>query len=398
MDIKFNLFNKRPFFVNSLEILQDFYSPIISFKTVTLYIYFENLIKSNVKEIQLSKLEEDTKFDSKDIFFMRRTLESIGLISTYKINDEEFNIVLNGVSDPYSFFNSPMLNELLRTCVDKNKIVELKKKYLLDDKIDFNNDISAKFEDSFKLDSKDKVFKITGINDDIHSNFDINLLKKNIKERSQINVNYISDKEYENIKTLAVLFGYDEKTCAELTIDSFDYSMKIGEKINFDFMKSRMKSEINFNKVFTKKENKKIKINSETELANKINEYENISCRELLKRRQNGVEPVSADLNLIEDLRLNMGLNDSVINCLLDYVLTTKDGELPRALVKKIASTLVRKNIKNSLECYTYLYKKEAKPVENKGKIDQKQETKAIEEVKVQKEDDDEDIYNIFGD
>ena len=174
--------------------------------------------------------------------------------------------------------------------------------------------------------------------------------------------------------------------------------MKIGEKINFDFMKSRMKSEINFNKVFTKKENKKIKINSETELANKINEYENISCRELLKRRQNGVEPVSADLNLIEDLRLNMGLNDSVINCLLDYVLTTKDGELPRALVKKIASTLVRKNIKNSLDCYTYLYKKKTKPVENKIKIDQKQETKVAEEVKVQKEDDDEDIYNIFGD
>ena len=151
MDIKFNLFNKRPFFVNSLEILQDFYSPIISFKTVTLYIYFENLIKSNVREIQLSKLEDDTKFDSKDIFFMRRTLESIGLISTYKINDEEYNIVLNGISDPYSFFNSPMLNELLKTCVDKNKIVELKKKYLLDDKIDFNNDISAKFEDSFKI-------------------------------------------------------------------------------------------------------------------------------------------------------------------------------------------------------------------------------------------------------
>lgn len=397
--MKFNLFNKRPFFVNSLEILQDFYAPIISFKTVTLYLYLENLIKSNVKSIDLDKLCIDTKFDSKDIFFMRRTLESIGLISTYKVNELEYNIVLNGVIDPYSFFKSDILTELLSSCINKEKVLELKKKYLVEENIDLKNDISAKFEDSFKINSNSNKFEITGINDDIQSNFDINLLKKYIKEKSQINVNYISEEEYKNIKTLATLFGYDEKVTAELTIDSFDYSMKVGEKINFDFLKNRMKTEINFNKVFTKKENKKVKINSETELANKINEYENISCRELLKRRQNGVEPVGADLNLIEDLRLNMGLNDSVINCLLDFVLITKDGELPKALVKKIASTLVRKNIKNSLECYTYLYKKQP----NKKVEEKKVEETKLSEIKGNNniefnEDDDEDIYNIFGD
>lgn len=390
---------EKPIYTNSFDILMDLYSPIIGQKSVFLYTYFENLIKEKRTRMNIDELYKNCNISSKDFLFIRRNLESIGLIKTYTDIKNDYYIVLKGVIDPLNFFKSSLLTNLLLTCIDENQFNKLKEKYLIEDKIKDLNDISAKFEDSFTL-KKGKDYKIVVDNSlNVSTNFDINSLKKNITKKSQINSDYISDIELNKITNLATLYGIDEKSMAEIVIDSYDFSNKIGERINFDYLNKRIKAELSYKKVFNKKNDTKIKINSQTELANLINKYENTAPRVYLKEKQNGVEPVGSELNLLYDLQSNIGLNNGVINCLIDYILKEKDGELPKEYVKKIAVTLVRKNITNSLDAYTYLNKKNTfKTVkENDIKTIKEKEVKTtkVDEVLV---DDNEEYDNPFGD
>ena len=118
-------------------------------------------------------------------------------------------------------------------------------------------------------------------------------------------------------------------------------------------------------KIYLVYSTKKIKINSDTEFANLINKYESTSPRIFLKEKQNGIEVVRSDLNLLLTLKNNLSLSNGVINCLIDYCLKTKNGELNSDYVLKIAATLIRKNITNSLDCYNYFYNKKIEKVKN---------------------------------
>ena len=144
-----------------------------------------------------------------------------------------------------------------------------------------------------------------------------------------------------------------------------------------------IKKEISFHKVFKNNNNKKIKINSDTEFANLINKYESTSPRIFLKEKQNGIEVVRSDLNLLLTLKNNLSLSNGVINCLVDYCLKTKNGELNSDYVLKIAATLIRKNITNSLDCYNYFYNKKIEKVKNINEEQKNKEDKNIENDKI---------------
>lgn len=73
--------------------------------------------------------------------------------------------------------------------------------------------------------------------------------------------------------------------------------------------------------------------------------FENISPYELLKSKNNGVEPTKRDLILAEDLIINYGLKPGVTNVLIDYILKTNNNKLTRSLAETIAGQWQRLKI-----------------------------------------------------
>lgn len=75
-----------------------------------------------------------------------------------------------------------------------------------------------------------------------------------------------------------------------------------------------------------------------------------------LQSKQHGISVSAADKRLIEYLLLEMKLPPEVVNVLIDYALTQNDMRLSRPYVEKIASTLVRLQVKNKEEARDALY------------------------------------------
>ena len=73
--------------------------------------------------------------------------------------------------------------------------------------------------------------------------------------------------------------------------------------------------------------------------------FENISPYELLKSKNDGIEPTKRDLVLAEDLIITYGLKPGVANVLIDYILKTNNNKLTRSLAETIAGQWQRLKI-----------------------------------------------------
>ena len=62
-------------------------------------------------------------------------------------------------------------------------------------------------------------------------------------------------------------------------------------------------------------------------------------------------------MRLIDDLSSKFNLNNSVINALIDYILTNCDNVLSRAYAEKVAASLAREGVTTTLDAMNYLRK-----------------------------------------
>lgn len=382
MEKKIYLYNINPFYINSYSILVDFYMPIISNQAISLYYYLENKIKENIKVITIDNVIDETKFDSSKLLLIRKYLEAIELIKTYIDENEDIHIVLYGVKSPYELLTNIKFKSLIESIKSKEEIEKLEEKYNLN--LDFNSkyrDISASFNECFNLSIKNDESIIEpklALSKD--NEFKEKLIKC-FKKNSNIDVDKcLSGENIKKLYDISSLFGLNEDEITYYAIRFYDPFLP--SNFDFDKMIVNIKKEISFHKVFKNNDNnKKIKINSDTEFANLINKYESTSPRIFLKEKQNGIEVVKSELNLLLTLKENLQLSNGVINCLIDYCLKNKNGELNNDYVLKIAATLIRKNITNSLDCYNYFYgKKKKKTQEEVKEVKNKEEKTKLDD------------------
>ena len=76
-----------------------------------------------------------------------------------------------------------------------------------------------------------------------------------------------------------------------------------------------------------------------------------------LKLLQNNTTPANADLNIVNELSLNYGFSNGVINAIVDYVLHKNKNILSKNYCEKIASSLARENISVTVDAMNYLNK-----------------------------------------
>lgn len=356
-----------------LEFLYTLYLPLIGYKAVFLYEYLNNFIRSKKESIYLEDLINETTMNTQDFFFERKMLESIGLIEFYQKDDLNYLILIKGIKSPKNFFADLIFKGLLINKIGEKKAQELMSRYKIDADLKGYKKITSSIRDNFLVEFDPSYLNVgediklmSNNTGDITDNFKDSVFFKCLEEKSNINSKNITTEELKQIHDCGVVFGLDEKTMALLTIDSFDPSETKGNKVNINQLYERAKKEVlltkSYNKRFKKAE--KVNISSDTDIAKKIRYYQSISPRDLLKERQNGVEPVSSDLNIIAYLQANMGLSVAVINVILDYTLDRLNNVLDRNYIEKIAASLLRNKCDNALDALNYLYGKNKKKKE----------------------------------
>lgn len=344
---------------DSLTFMMELYLPIIGKDATFLYLFLMNFLLHNDNKVLISDLIVLTRMTRQEFLLSRKSLESIGLISTFEKNDDpNVLLIINDPETPKNFFNNIVYKGLFINSTSKAEYERLCKKYSA--KIDVNGykDVSARINDTFKinfdsdeLNLSDDVELIGRNKGTLKDNFSEVKLINYIKNNSQFTAGSFSDDEIKNMHRVATLYGLSESSIGELVIKSSNIRNKIGQKLDLELLRSN--AEI-YTKTFSldsfKKIHKKSTIaGSTSDIAKRIEYYENTSPREFLMSKQNNVELVASDKRIIDSLAFNFHFSNGMINALLDYIMTIKNGDLNRNYVEKVASNLLRKHVTDTL-------------------------------------------------
>jgi len=355
--------------------LLNLYLPLIGYKASFIYLLFVNEYYSNKKEGNISYLINKTSLTMSDLLMNKKSLESVGLLRTLE-KDNHYVFVLQSVLSPNDFFDDPVLKGLFVNKVGKDEALKIMKLYEIDD-VDFSKyvDITAGVKESFEINFSSNDVNLNNncemltINKNIiKDSFDDTILIEYIATKSHIDIKELTTEDIKEMHRLGVLYGLSEKIMGFILIDAYNASLPINHKIDYGFCNKRCKLEVSKYKAYNQKNQKTI-ISSNTDIANTINGYEETSPRIFLKNKQNGVEPVLADLNIIDFLSQNMGLSNGIINVILEYTLEKLDCTLNKKYVEKVAAAMKRKGIASALGAYNYLFGNKEAAKENTKKI-----------------------------
>lgn len=352
------------------KILANLYQPIIGY--TALAVYFTLLSEAENQKINAiishEALFKRMMINAKDFVEARHILEATGLMKTY-LNDMKGNklyeYVLYAPKTPKLFFDNTLLYGMFLKNVGETEANKIKALYQID-KEPIGQDISASFMEVFSPDFDDPIFRkamdststdvLTRQSAKMNSGFSYEKFFEALSKTSQIKSEAFSKKDMKEIERLALLYGVNEESAAEGVSVLYDQFAPKDKRISFEELANRFAEETDY-RYLSKGGRKYVngKVSSQNDLANKINIMESVSPKKYLSILQNGSIPASADLKLINDLSIKFRLANSVINAIIDYVLTTNDNILSRSLAEKIAGSLARENIQTTIDAMDYL-------------------------------------------
>ncbi len=344
---------------DSLSFMMELYLPIIGSNATFLYLFLMNQILLGETNFIISDLEVKSRLTRQEFLLAKKSLESIGLLATFeKSTNPTVLLVVSDPETPKNFFNNVVLKGLFVNATSEQEFHKVLDKYSLNINLDGYQDVSASITDSFKIEfSMEEI----NLNNDVQlvgrnkgnfkDNFSNIKLNNYLKKNSQLKASSFSDEELENIRRISTLYGINEDVCGELVLKSVDITQKIGSKLDLAALRKNVQTYVKtFNVDAMKAFQTKSEItNSTSDVANRINFYENTSPRNFIKSKQNNIELVSSDKKIIDYLAFDMHFTDGMINALLDYVMKIKNGDLNKNYILKIASNLIRGGAKDTL-------------------------------------------------
>lgn len=338
-----------------LTYFKDYYLPIVGGKAFLLYISFKNMLNQKISENNLISLLSLSKTD---FLYARQILEGIGLISTFK-NNNNFLILLNPVLPPSVFFNKKHLCSALLTSLDNNqkeydKIVE---KYKVKYELSNYENVSASFLDIYNIEMKkedNNNYRISLKSDNSENNFSFSIFLKELKKNSQITPKMLKDSDQEKIEYLANLYGVNELEMARY-ITIFYNLLEKEHPINYndleqEIIKNSTISQIKFNNIDNNK-TKKIKSNNEL-----IKYYQSISPLNFLRETLNGKEPSNFEKNIIMMLSNTYHFSSDMIVAILDYALKKDKNRLFKNNIESYSDALIRNGVNDIYTLLENLY------------------------------------------
>ena len=398
------------------ETLANLYQPIIGFTAFALYLTL--LSEANNQKISSFSSHKTIfsrmKIQTGEFVDARKALEAVGLLKTYleKAGETKFyHYQLFSPKTPKKFFDDALLYGLLIKEIGEQEANKLKSLYKVNSDDESGEEISASFAEVFRPDFDDPAFMAAFENKPsslgrrtahITSEFNYEKFFDALKNISLIKEEAFSKKDMKEIERLAMLNDINEETAANLILKIYDAHQGKGKHVDYKQLAKLFQEEGNYNTLTHKITKKQANTNSgTTDLAVKINFMETVSPKRFLSAIANGTKPALSDLRLVDDLSKNYNLPNSVINPLIDFVLSTNNNILSRALTEKIAASLAREGITTTIDTMEYLNNSTSKTATKSSfnKFSKKVEETPISQEKVEKvEEDDFNWEEMFED
>ena len=372
----YNVINKN--FITDLDksTVLDLYQPIIGSIAVSLYFnLLSNLEKNEVisNDLSFNDLMKKMKVSLNDISMALEKLEAIGLVETYR-NDNNYIFNIFNALLPNEFLNNPLLNMALYNNLGK----ELYDKVVLTYKLpkislkDYEN-ISHCFDEVFKSSPTNLYI----VNEDIKSkitnklrftDYDFDLL---ISGTMGIDLKkWLTESNKELINSLSVLYDIDVLNMQNIIMSS------IGDKgiIDKELLRKNCRNYYQFEQdgslptIIYKSQPKYLKNTNNLEESKRdkmIYVFENVNPYYFLKSKYKDGKVTTRDLKLLEDLLVDLKLNPGVVNVLIDYVLKINDQKLNKSYIEAIAGHWKRLGIKTVKEAMSVCEKEHSK-IKNK--------------------------------
>ncbi len=334
--------------------LQLLYQPVIGFQAVSLYLFLQQESFLSMPSLH-SRLTKCTGMTLSMIEQSLIKLEAIGLLKTYRKQESQITYIyqLQLPISPKRFYDHQILNVMLLKRLPKEEYQKTKSLFL-QQSINKENckEITSSFNEVFDLNQlsnqQSVVSNDTVVGESINSienEYDMELFYKGLQSL-QINKSLFTKKDITLIQQTGTLYRINALDMQVLVKDNIinnaldhqhfindcrnHYSLKMPEKIKevYTIHPSIHKSQSNDQKE-----------------QEHISYLENISPYRLLKDKFGGKEPLKRDLQLVESMLIQLGLEAGVVNVLLEYTLAKCDGALQRSFMEFHGGKWKRKKI-----------------------------------------------------
>lgn len=342
----------------------NLYSPIIGSAAVALYFtLWQDLERKENSDTKYNHhhLMTTLKLGLEPITNARRSLESMGLLRSYfkpgDINDYYYEIY--SPLAPNEFFNHPIYSVVLYNNIGSaeynNILTYYKNKSSVPkdyEEITTSLDVNFKSINSANLPVESDIAETKTISSTVDESYiDFALLISSLPK------DLISEKAFNKrtralINSLAFVYDLDTLKMCELL------RMVINENgvIDKDSLRLNARKYYQFNNrgalptliYRTQPEHLKSPEGDMSNRGKMLYIFENTSPYDFLRSKYHGTEPTARDLKLLEHLAIDLEMEPSVINVLIDYVLKSNDNKLTSAYVETIAGQWKRMNIKTA--------------------------------------------------
>lgn len=347
--------------------LLDFYAPILSLKTIGIYLALRNEAGEGNKPFSSFYLHHQVS--EGDFFSSLEGLEAIGLVKTYFLKKSEWNsfsFVLYSPRSPQGFLSNELLSGTLIRFTSEEYVLSLQKKYALSPLPEGYQDVSKKFMDQFQLDMSGNLYLSLSTNNPLAGRkcpsislyFDKKkFLNKMKEERPSFQENTLSKAEHIRIARYASLYAFDEETMASFLLSSrnvCNMSKEYGSRVDFHALE-KLCMDNDTHEYLRRKAGKASEIHGESGVATVIRAMDSMNSVDFLTLLQKGGKPAESDLRIINTLVVEMGLPENVTNALIFHVLKIHNNVLSSTYVEKLGASLVREGVETALDALNYL-------------------------------------------
>ncbi len=336
------------------------YQPLIGVQAFTLYLVFNSLLERSSLSSNLlldhKMILKMTNMTLEEFYQARIKLEAIDLLTTYQKNNHYIYLLKIPLTSK-QFLKDGSLSVYLESKIEKDsfyKLVDFFKITTIDKKA--YTDITKKFDDVFKSDLKGNFFDIDeyllgrkpnkSIQVSTHQfNYDSFVGGLSRKTIDKVRIN--NPKFKKTIINLAYTYGFNEETMRGIYLNSitapeFDYAVLSRKaREHYNFLNKNIPPVLD------------TVIQSEEE--KKYSKIRNMSAESII-RNITGMVPIAMDLNNIQSFYNDSELDRGILNCILMYVLQTKDGAVPGLnYFKKVEADWIKKGLTTIEKACEYL-------------------------------------------
>jgi replication initiation and membrane attachment protein len=339
------------------KIFDDFYSPIVGVMASSLYNSFFTVLefgKTESNPIKHEILCKKLKLTEEAFLEARRSLEAIGLLDTYVKStpyEVQYLYVVKNVLTPYQFLTNSMYSNLLNVALGEEGYMNIIGEYMVHryNVVEFEN-ITSSFDEVFEVGyykSNDESWWINDTPQNITikaKHFDYDYFLVLVGASNIVSDEVLRSSElYHEINQLAFVFMLTAEELKEVVLSSSN-----GQTVDFDMLRHYARRAYeDKNKGIAIKHKKNVIVSTNDKLVTAL---ETLSPAEIIKNKY-GTAPTGSEIEMFNRLLNETGVSVGVLNALILYVLSNKNGEIPSYnYFLKILNTWIRQNVKTTLD------------------------------------------------